>query len=167
MPLNNFNYLLSWSDFNKKSTSPTGVTDEFAQIHPEIIYSNFKLARDKGAVTISSVNIEISLVKKDCWVISSKMTDELLSHEQRHYDIVALSAREFYNNVLLLSAKSVKELQAMISALQTKFGQDAIDKDKKYDDQTDHGKNTKVQEAWDRKITAAKNNPKGTLIDLP
>lgn len=165
MPLENFNYLLSWADFQKKSIIPEG-KDEFAQIHPELIFSNFVLVRKKAGVSISEVDVKISIVSDDCWVVSSKMNPELLIHEQRHYDIIALSARDFYNTVKSMVAKSVKDFQSKVTKLQETSQKDVREIDQRYDEDTDHSKDKKEQEVWNRKIIAVKNNPKGTLNDL-
>ena len=94
MSLQNFNHLISWSDFISRTSRPANVSED-AQIHPEIRPGKIKLASKGKAVTIAEVDISIGLVKSDCWVVESKKSDYLLNHEQKQYDIVAISAREF------------------------------------------------------------------------
>ncbi|MBK6381142.1 MAG: hypothetical protein IPF72_16265 [Chitinophagaceae bacterium] len=45
MPLNNFDRILTWQDFNQQLGQPGGA-NEYAQIHPDIAPSNFVLARE-------------------------------------------------------------------------------------------------------------------------
>lgn len=117
MPLHGFNHIISWSDFIGRSSRPTGV-DEDAQIRPEMSFSNFKLARKGKAVSITDVDIDISLIRSECWVIVRRQSEYLLKHEQGHYDILVLSAREFYNSLKGLSAGSTHELQKTVTKMQ-------------------------------------------------
>ena len=73
MPLHNFNYLISWSDFITRASRPANVTED-AQIHPEISPGKIKLARKGKAVAIAEVDISITLVKSDCWVVAERKT---------------------------------------------------------------------------------------------
>ena len=114
MALSKFTYSLSWSDFTSLSARPHGENED-AQIHPDISFSNFQLARKGRAATISGVDVNISLVSNDCWVVRAQMTHDLLTHEQGHYDIIALTAREFYNSLLNFTAKSTRALETSIT----------------------------------------------------
>ena len=168
MPLNNFNKTLSWSDFNQQPGQPGGA-NEFAQIHPDMAPSNFVLARVKNAITVTDVTIDLSLIADDCWVVASRMNNDLLKHEQGHYDILAISARELYNALVGLSATTTDALQRKATKLQEKFAQQATQVDARYDseNQTNHGINATIQQTWDQRIAAAKASPGGKLADLP
>ncbi|MEO7306561.1 MAG: DUF922 domain-containing protein [Ferruginibacter sp.] len=168
MPLNNFNRTLSWSDFNQQQGQP-GAANEYAQIHPDSAPSDFVLARVRNALTVTAVTIDLSLIADDCWVVASHMTNDLLKHEQGHYDILAISAREFYNAVVGVSASTTDALQRKVSQLQERFAQQATRVDARYDSesQTNHGINATIQQTWDQRIAAAKANPRGRLADLP
>lgn len=168
MPLNNFNRILSWSDFNQQLGQPGGA-NEYAQIHPDIAPSNFVLARVRNAVTITDVTIDLSLIADDCWVVASHMTNDLLKHEQGHYDILAISAREFFNALVGLSAATTDALQRRVTQLQQRFAQQATQVDARYDSesQTNHGINASIQQTWDQRIATAKANSRGRLADLP
>ncbi|MBK6381143.1 MAG: DUF922 domain-containing protein [Chitinophagaceae bacterium] len=97
------------------------------------------------------------------------MTNDLLKHEQGHYDILAISAREFYNTLIGLSAATADALQRRVNQLKERFAQQVTQVDARYDSesQTNHGINTAIQQTWDQKIAAAKANPRGRLTDLP
>ncbi|MBK8786679.1 MAG: DUF922 domain-containing protein [Chitinophagaceae bacterium] len=168
MPLNNFDRILTWQDFNQQLGQPGGA-NEYAQIHPDIAPSNFVLARVRNALTITDVTIDLSLIADDCWVVTSRMTNDLLKHEQGHYDILAISAREFYNTLIGLSAATADALQRRVNQLKERFAQQVTQVDARYDSesQTNHGINTAIQQTWDQKIAAAKANPRGRLTDLP
>ena len=166
MPLNNFTYSISWSDFTQLPSRPSS-NEEDAQIHPDIAFSNFKLARKGNAVTLTDVDVNISLVSADCWVVSSQMSSDLLKHEQGHYDIIALTAREFYNKLIGLSASSVHALQTTITDLQKKFQQKSRTIDNRYDTQTAHSQNATAQQTWNSQIATEKLNQKGSIDNLP
>ena len=166
MAVNNFDYQLSWSDFSPQSITP-GNANEFAQIHPDMTFSNFTMSRNRRGVVISGVDINIRLITDDCWVVSGHTAADLLKHEQGHYDIVALTARQFYNSLIGLSAANATALQQRMNTLLQTYHSNARTVDSRYDSLTNHGANVSVQQSWDRQIAAAKANPRGTINDLP
>jgi hypothetical protein len=166
MALNNFDTNISWSQFKKLSARPVGQNED-AQIHSEISFSNFKLAKKGSAITITDVDINIQLVPVDCWVVADQMSADLLKHEQGHYDILALNAREIQKELLKVTAASTQKLQAKVNDLQTKASQRVKTMDDRYDSATDHSRKKDIQQIWDRKIDTAKKNPNGTLDYLP
>lgn len=140
---------------------------EAAQIHPEVSFSNFQLTRSKTAVVVKDVDIKVSLVAVDCWVIDQQQSDSLLKHEQGHFDICAISARDLYKAILAVSAKSTQDLQVEISKLQLKFAQKAALTDANYDNFTNHGSKADIQLQWDQIIETTKKNVNGTIDNLP
>src|SRR4051794_21539259 len=109
MPLNNFTYSVTWMDFTAQPSRPTGAQED-AYIKVRYNYT-YQTGRNGNAITISSADVNITVVVSDSWVVSNQMTNDLLSHEQGHYDITALGARELYNALLQLSAPSGNVLQ--------------------------------------------------------
>lgn len=166
MALSKFNYILSWSDFIHLSSRPHGEIED-ALIHPEMSFSNFKLARKGRSATISAVDVNISIVTNDCWVVRTQMTNDLLTHEQGHYDIIALTAREFYNSLIGLSAESVNALETKMTQLQTRLQTKATVVDSRYDTQTNHSRDTQKQQQWNRAITVEKQKMDGNVDNLP
>ncbi len=168
MPVNNFNYQLSstWSDFNPRSSRPTGVNED-AQIHPEMSFSAFQPGRKGNAIIIADVTIDIAVVPDDTWVVTSQQSPDLLKHEQGHYDILAICAREIYNAILALSGRSTNDLQTKINSTKERIGRKVTQIDVRYDTRTNHSQNTTEQQTWDQRIATVKQNPNGTLDDLP
>jgi hypothetical protein len=165
MPLNNFDYQLSWSDFSALPRRPAGVNED-AQIHPEMGFSNFKLASKGRAVTIADVDIDITLVRSDCWSVEKAQSEGLLKHEQGHYDILALSAREFYKSVKSLTAKSSHELQRQVTALADRMARRVKTIDETYDTETKHNRDTTSQQSWLKKIAVEKQKADGSIDNL-
>ena len=167
MPVNGFSYAIAWSDFTTLTARPYGVTED-AQIHPEIGPGKIKLGRKGRSVSISAVDIDITLVAQDCWVLSSQNNNsDLLSHEQGHYDIIAICAREMYNSFIKLFAASVHELQTQATKVQETFQRKVAKVDELYDTQTDHSRNKTNQQTWNHKIAAEKQKPDGSIDNLP
>jgi predicted secreted Zn-dependent protease len=128
----------------------------------------YDYAIDKNAVTITTLSVDIGMNSPLCWVVSSQASNmDLLKHEQGHYDITALGAREFHDRLSGLVAKNETELNKKIKSIRDDV-QARIDRaNLNYDNQTNHSLNKQVQQTWEQKIDAAKKNPKGTVNDLP
>jgi hypothetical protein len=166
MAVNGSNFFVSWSDFTQKPVRPNGVNED-AQIHPEMAFSNFKLARKGKSVIIADLDIDISLVAPDCWVVTKQMTNDLLKHEQGHYDILAISAKEFYNSVKGLSASSVDELQKAVTKKQAALAKSVALVDARYDAKTNHSQNVTEQKNWEKRIATELQKPDGSINNLP
>jgi hypothetical protein len=166
MAINGTSYSLSWSDFTSVSTRPQGVTED-AQVHPEIRPSNFKIARKGRSVTITDLDIDVGLVSADCWVLSTAKNNDLLKHEQGHFDIIAINAKELYKKLVGLSAASVQALQTSATQLQAKLQRKVTTVDARYDTQTDHSRKKNEQQKWDQQIASEKQKPDGSIDNLP
>jgi hypothetical protein len=166
MAVNKFNYLVSWSDFTELSARPQGVKED-AQIHPEMSFRNFQVGKNGNAVIIKDVEIDIELVANDCWVVRTAKSNDLLKHEQGHYDILTICARELYAALLAIRATSTKDLQKQLEKEKARLGDKVTKADARYDTKTNHSLNQTVQQTWDQKIDSIKKNPKGSLDDLP
>lgn len=167
MAINGFSYTVSWSDFTVVQARPPGVPED-AQIHTEIRPGKFTLGRKGRSVTITDVDIEIALVAADCWVLSSQNNNnDLLKHEQGHYDIVALNAKELYRSLVGLSAASTHALQIRATKLQKSLQRKVTKVNASYDTLTNHSRNTTTQQIWDQKIIVEKQKPDGSTDNLP
>ena len=124
---------------------------------------------------VDHVQVTVTLDRPSMWSVKASRTDALLKHEQGHYDIVALIARDLFNELTgWESAKPPKRfhketdlknaadrlrrqataLAARLSGTSTSVGV--------YDKQTKHGQDAKAQEQWDKALEAARS--KGTKI---
>jgi predicted secreted Zn-dependent protease len=166
MAVINFDTLVNWSQFSQLSARPSD-KDEDAQISQQVSFSNFNLERKNGKLTIKDVDVRVSLVDGECWVVSNQMSDALLKHEQGHYDILALSARALYKALVGQGAATATELQQKALRLQASFGAQATTVNDRYDTQTNHSRNTTAQQLWNTRISEAKLNPQATLDNLP
>jgi predicted secreted Zn-dependent protease len=165
MAINNFDHEVAWSEFRTVSSRPSGVKED-AEIKANSAVT-YRTRRRGNAVSIVDATVNIVTVTEESWVVSDKKTDILRKHEQGHYDITALGTREFYTQLLLLTADSTNALAVNITTLKEQF-QGKIDTcNSRYDKQTNHGNITSQQDIWNQKIAAAKVNPVGVINDLP
>jgi predicted secreted Zn-dependent protease len=105
--------------------------------------------------------------RANSWVVEGYQGDSLLRHEQGHYDIMALGARELYNRVLELTASRCPEINTQDRQLQQQIQAQVDAANIRYDTRTNHGNTASVQQNWEPRIHAIKQNPTGIIMDLP
>lgn len=166
MPLDGFDHQLLWSEFTKLQTSPAGSdADGKTKAGSKLSYT---FARGEGrTIVVKTADVAIFMDTKRSWVVDGKMTDELLKHEQGHYDITALGVREFYEAFRNFKGKDAKSLDEKILAA-GESAQKKIDAvNKRYDGQTEHFRKKAEQEKWNKAIAAEKQKSDGSLDNLP
>jgi Bacterial protein of unknown function (DUF922) len=164
----NFNKTIAWTDFTEKTVSPTQGRSAFTQAKWPFSFDIDKNADGKYIAKNVKVTVGMDTVKS--WVVKDDESDSLLNHEQGHYNITALGARDFLNGVMDLEADTAKELQKAINDLQSSTQSEIKSVNSMYDDDpncgTDHGTKADKQAQWDLRIKNAMNDPKGTLDSL-
>ncbi len=94
--------------------------------------------------------------------LPQKDQDDLLDHEQGHYDIHALLTRDLFLDIMKLKSKEYPGSAAVtadILALQRATTDKSKDVQKKYDTETDSGRKPTEQAKWKRFISTAFNTP--------
>lgn len=164
MPLVNFDRVLKWSDFKEKAAVKA---DDGATIGVSW-EEEHEPQREGNAITVKKLKVTIVMPDPEMnTVVKEKKTEAMRKHEQGHYDIIALGAREFYRRGLKLSAASDTELNTKFDDLFTEVYDKATAVDARYDKRTDHHLKTDVQKQWDAKIEELKKSKTGTVDDLP
>ena len=166
MDVNNFDHLVAWSNFAQRNERPPGV-DEDAAIFPEMIFSRLRMGRVGRCVSISQLDITIRLHRSHCWSVRSCQTNELLKHEQGHFDIVAIGARELHKRLMRLMVNNSRDLRNFMNDIHANFASNIESINTRYDNATNHSLNVAVQRTWDQQIASVKLNALGTLNDLP
>lgn len=87
------------------------------------------------------------------WVKKNKMSDELLRHEQVHFNISELHARLFLEKVD--SYIFTMEVDAEIEEIYNSTFEALLEMQSQYDEETDHCKNKEEQERWTNYIDAS------------
>lgn len=172
MSLSGFDYKLTWDkDFpqeNRLAKRPDNKGNVDAGTHPAWKHSIPEFERKGQLVVIKTVDVTLYLVRKDNWVVKDKMVDELLKHEQGHYDLTALLARDYYKAMKKTSAASVEEMNKKLRSLDERYQQkyDNLHRER-YDKQTEHGAKKSAQETWNKSIAAEKLKMDGSIDNLP
>jgi hypothetical protein len=164
MALNGFDTRVTWLDFRNRSTRPPGVRED-AEIEAASSMS-YRTIEENGVWSVASADAGVSPDRNQSWVLSSAKTDALLAHEQGHFDITALGAREVYNRILGVTGSSAADLRRTINSIKVSVQANIDQTNEQYDIQTDHGNNTASQQRWEARIRTAKDDPDGTLNSL-
>jgi hypothetical protein len=164
MPLQNFQYRISWAnDFTRVNSAPDGSDESaFTQARFRGTFPFMQQADGTWIVQPANAVVRLSMDKVASWVVRGSETADLLTHEQGHYDITALGARDFLNDVLALSGSSTSDLQSQIDSARSS-NQSTIDSvNSMYDEDpncgTSHGTNAANQQQWNLRINNAKTS---------
>lgn len=153
---------LTWANFREVDSAPDGRT-EAAQIHPEAVQpAEVGVAREGGTVRLRGYTVRVRIVRDDTWVVTSQKSDTLLIHEQGHFDIVGLTARDMVADLAALRASSTAELQELVRDTIARAGALATRLDGIYDgtssDGTAGGSNSAVQDRWNSHLRNCREN---------
>ena len=168
----NFTYSIAWTDFTEKDTSPSPPREAFTTADAKTP-SSIKFTKDSNSKFIvdpSKFNVSLTMNVTNSWVVNGKQTNALLNHEQGHYNLTALSARDMLNDMLALTADTPAELGKALSTVQTNLQAELKSMNKMYDEDpncgTDHGNKAGKQAQWDLRINNAMNSSTDRLSSL-
>ncbi len=82
---------------------------------------------------------------------SKRIMQQVLAHEQKHFDISEIYGRKFYKGIEQLKKKK-KLNEKSIKALYKKLQEELDNYQDLYDDETDHSTNGTKQRQWNRRI---------------
>ena len=160
--LNGLKKTLTWDDFSGTAPADDPLN---AQTDANFSTTGLKVKNlSAGGVTIDdTVTVTVTLNKSNSWVKPGAKTDTLLNHEQGHYDIAALMARDFFIDLMQLKSQTFTSsglLQAELTRIQNLYKPQTISD--KYDDtfETDHGRNSTNQSLWDGFFRSAFTTPR-------
>ena len=167
---------LRWSDFGKAvSAVPMAYTGSHTDCHTEVsIDGNWHgTARVKpgGDYQLREVKVVVSILANDTWVLDgvakAKNQAQVLKHEQGHFNIAGITARDLERALKALRNSDSDALEADASSTMSTILTAGQTEEETYDDDpanggTDHGNDVTQQSAWNSKIAAAKS-----LDDLP
>jgi hypothetical protein len=109
----------------------------------------------KGLIVLN-IKMYASFDKSRSWCLPGSRNEKTLAHEQRHFDITALSACELYRE--LQHYPFTKNFDREIQELQRKYRERNEAEQDQYDTEANHGINTDIQEEWNQKIINAIDN---------
>lgn len=171
---------LAWSDYPARQEALPGagvvrvaaLTDATiaSQSAPEVIPGTRSIRlRDSVKVTIA---LDTQASFKKSWVASLPQAeqDDLLAHEQGHYNLVALLGRDFFLALMQLKSKAYGgqgDLVNDINAADRTIALKSKPVQKAYDDDTKAGADKTAQAKWNGFISAAFSTPASPLRHTP
>lgn len=143
---------ISWDEFKDVATRPAGETEdgqiETQSLQPERV----GVAREQGQFRLGNFTVKLNVIRDNSWVVANQKSDTLLAHEQGHFDITGLVARDLVKALGALRVSTTDELQREVSRLFEAYDAWAKSLSKQYDDETNHGWNAKPQSDWESRI---------------
>ncbi|MBK7753261.1 MAG: DUF922 domain-containing protein [Flavobacteriales bacterium] len=134
---------LEWSDFNAKV--PAG-TDRDAYT-----YYGIQASWEQDAQGVVKANVECVFLPDKSWVRpEAKHSALLLTHERLHFDIAELHARAFREELPALVKGSDPE--RAFKAAHDRRMKALNEEQRRYDQETDHGRNEGAQGRWAARI---------------
>lgn len=133
-------YKLGWQDFEGKRTEDAiGDAGSVVQI------------KAKPYLVKNKVKYEVTalFLRNKSWV--SDPSEELLIHEQLHFDVAELYARKIRKKIQELSARNITDIKIFNTLIQELL-EESNAADRQYDIETLHGALLKKQKQWEVKI---------------
>lgn len=134
---------LTWDDFKGKPQKRFAAASTVYNLDKNIFEIN---------ANTYEVKIDAIFYCYDSWKKTEWANDEVLAHEQKHFDIVELYARKFRKRIKEISYKSYKELKLKSDSVFTVIEKEMDVYQDLYDDETDGSMNGKKQREWEAKI---------------
>lgn len=174
---------LTWGNFRTVTASPS--PPHTAQASASFTMSGWSVRLANGEYRVHGARVTVALNSADSWATAAARTSQpLLRHEQGHYDITGLIARDLIRSVLNLSYDAavvevlrdagstandrMRYVQRSFQADIDRLGREArtllarlntdpaTGRDGLYDTQTNHSQNTARQQAWNDRLSRAK-----------
>jgi hypothetical protein len=134
---------LTWDDFRgrpaKRFSAASTTYDIFKYLKPENERS--------ATVTVEAVFFCDKSWKKVSWINNS-----VLVHEQKHFDIAELYARQLRQRISSVKYRNYEDLKHKSDSVYTVIDKEMDVYQDKYDDETDASMNGDKQREWNKKI---------------
>ncbi len=150
---------LRWPEFTHVATSR--LAPALAECSASFRLVNMPMVGSADAATINpNFRIEVFINRNPTpddtgtWVVNGSETVELLRHEQGHYDLAGLAAREYSRELLELLAEGPMNSAAIpgrVNAMNDQIVRELATMNERYDHRTlgtNHGLNTRIQDRW-------------------
>ena len=136
--------MLVWNDF---TGTPDQTSSYFASTYWNLNYKYSGVKMDADTVSLKGLELTLQFDGTRSWLKEGKATDDLLKHEQGHFDIGKLCQLE----ILVIVKTTVFYKADFKTQLKTIFN-NTMEKYKalgrKYDEETNHSINKEKQEEW-------------------
>lgn len=145
---------LSFDDFTAK---PPQNSRFHAAIFPSFGYDMRREYRD-GIIDIR-IELKVYMVKSASWASQMIKSPYSLNHEQRHFDLVKLTAEQFKKKLASLDLNP-DNYEGIINVEYLEFYRQMNQIQEKYDEETGHGTNKLMQAVWNKHIDQELNEMK-------
>jgi hypothetical protein len=180
---------LAWTDFghprpgnapSKGRSAPAAYTHAECKSTPKT-FQPVAGSRPARFALVDNLNVSVSFNRNESWVmrwvfgLPQQVQNDLLHHEQGHYDMTALVCRDYFVDVMLLKLQTFATKSAGEAAVQH-IKQQSLDKLKKihylYDlevhrEQELGQSRGPIQQSWDRSIQKAFTQARSTGTMAP
>ncbi|MEO6303976.1 MAG: DUF922 domain-containing protein [Bacteroidia bacterium] len=134
---------LTWDDFKGKPERRFAAASTSYDILKEV---------NKGTSKNATVKIEAVFFCQSSWKKKSWINEQVLEHEQKHFDIVELYARKLRKTISETKFSSFADLETKIQSLYDINDKEMDKYQDKYDDETDGSMNGDKQREWQKSI---------------
>ncbi|MEW8507105.1 MAG: hypothetical protein AB2598_10385 [Candidatus Thiodiazotropha sp.] len=148
---------LTWSDFSDIQNRPAGESED-ARISMGFRPGRLRIVQDGTEYRFGEMEFNMVLNAAGSWVVVSGKTDQLLAHEQGHFDIVGLCYRDLVADAGRLRGGSRNRLVREMRRLMADADSRAESLTREYEIQTEHGRNSANQLAWQNQIAACRRS---------
>ncbi|MFV8838136.1 DUF922 domain-containing protein [Salinimicrobium soli] len=138
---------LSWQDFEGV---PDALNPFDANTNSGFSYS-WSLSV-KGGESVFLYEVKSWFFPELSWVKNGKKSQELLDHEQLHFDISELHARRLRSTLEELKIDPSSDVKKQLRVLYERTEAARIEMQEQYDAETRHGENTAAQQKWAKKV---------------
>lgn len=146
---------IDWDEFREVPSRPAGENED-AQINPVTEGSEARTVREQGQWKLAEIELHVVVNLEESWVVQSKKSATLKSHEQGHFDIHGLiSGRDMLEALRAVRARSNERLGRAVAATMRRHRQRAQTMSDTYDTDTAHGTKADRQAAWEAQIRNA------------
>ena len=137
-------YNIKWSDFKAapKNSSPLDAYTMLG-ISLEVV------SQDNGKVNMGVFGY---FEKNKSWVKSGEKTENLLKHEQKHFDLCEIYRRILVKRLEAESPYSYDNFNTKVGEIFNKTFKDYTDEQGKYDHETNHSQKKDKQAEWDANV---------------
>lgn len=156
---------ISWDLFRPVNSIPG--TSETAQINPQMspLHNLHPQRTPDGRFRFPSFTVTVGVNRQNTLVLrTANKTNELLQHEQGHYDLLILVCRAMARELDSLEAASVQDLGRQLQETKARHDARAQAIDAEYDRQTENSRNRPLQSKWDAAIAQAMRDPHASQV---
>lgn len=141
-------FRLSWSDFEGNPPGPTPA----AAITASGISYQFSTVESEGPLELD-YTVSTHFYPSKSWYQPKLCDDNILSHEQLHFDISELFARKMRK--LMERTTFTNNVKEEVRAIYSKINSELAEFQNRYDEETNFSRNREKQLEWNEKIAAA------------